>query len=56
MWGLGDVLDQGRSWDFVQTVSIWLVGMFKLFLWLLVLVVLWLTLWARQLRKYSGGA
>ena len=45
MWG-HDV-----SWDFMQTVSLWFLGVFKLFLWLLILVVLWLTLWARQLRK-----
>ncbi len=45
MWG-GDV-----SWAFVQTVSLWFLGVFKLFLWVLFLVVLWLTLWARQLRK-----
>jgi hypothetical protein len=46
MWGRGDV-----SWAFVQTVSVWFMGVFKLFIWLLILVVLWLTLWARQLRK-----
>jgi hypothetical protein len=45
MWG-GDV-----SWEFVQTVSLWFMGVFKLFIWLLILVVIWLTLWARQLRK-----
>jgi hypothetical protein len=46
MWGQGDV-----SWAFMQTVSLWFMGVFKLVLWLLILVVLWLTLWARQLRK-----
>jgi hypothetical protein len=35
----------------MQVVSLWLIGVFKLFLWFSVLVVLWLTLWARQLRK-----
>lgn len=45
MWG-PDV-----SWDFLQTVSLWFMGVFKLSIWLLLLVVLWLTLWARQLRK-----
>jgi hypothetical protein len=51
MWGQGGVADQGRSWEFMQTVSLWFMGIFKLFIWLLILVVLWLTLWARQLRK-----
>jgi hypothetical protein len=45
MWG------QDVRWDFMQTVSLWFLGVFKLFLWLLILVALWLTLWARQLRK-----
>jgi hypothetical protein len=45
MWG-PDV-----TWDFMQTMSLWFVGVFKLFLWFLFLVALWLTLWARQLRK-----
>jgi hypothetical protein len=46
MWGQGDV-----SWALVQTVSLWFLGAFKLFIWFLILAVLWLTLWARQLRK-----
>ena len=50
MWG-GDVVNQGLSWEFMQTVSLWFMGVFKLCLWLLFLVVLWLALWARQLRK-----
>jgi hypothetical protein len=50
MWG-GDLANQGRSWEFVRTLSLWFMGVFKLFLWLLILVVRWLTLWARQLRK-----
>jgi hypothetical protein len=45
MWG-PDV-----RWDFMQTVSLWFLGVFKLFLWFLIVAVLWLTLWARQLRK-----
>jgi hypothetical protein len=46
MWGQED-----GSWGFVQTVSLWFISLFKLCIWLLILVVLWLTLWARQLRK-----
>ena len=45
MWG------QNVTWDFMQTVSIWFLGVFKLLLWFLFLAALWLTLWARQLRK-----
>jgi hypothetical protein len=44
------------SWSFIQNVWFWVVAIFKLCVWLLALVVLWLTLWARQLRKRAGGA
>jgi hypothetical protein len=50
MWG------QDVSWDFMQLVSLWLIGVFKLFLWFSVLVVLWLSLWARQLRRLDRQA
>ena len=45
------LLGREVSWDFMRVVSLWFLGVFKLSLWLLLLVVLWLTLWARQLRK-----
>jgi hypothetical protein len=45
MWG------PGVDWPFVQNVWFWAMAAFKFCVWLLVLVVLWLTLWARQLRK-----
>jgi hypothetical protein len=51
MWGLGDL-----GWDFVQTMSLWFMGVFKLCLWLMFVVVLWLTLWAGQLRKMERHA
>jgi hypothetical protein len=39
------------DWPFVQNVWFWAMAAFKFCLWLWVLMVLWLTLWARQLRK-----
>jgi hypothetical protein len=51
MWGQGDI-----SWNFVQTVSLWFMGAFKLCIWIVFLMVLWLTLWARQLRKLEQEA
>lgn len=48
MWG------QDVTWDVIQTVSLWFLGVFKLFLWFLFLTALWLTLWARQLRKTAS--
>jgi len=43
------------NWAFVQSVWFWAVAIFKMCLWLLALVVLWLTLWAWQLRKRTGS-
>ena len=45
LWG------PGVDWPFVQSVWLWAVAAFKFCVWLMVLAVLWLTLWARQLRK-----
>jgi hypothetical protein len=49
VWG------HGVSWSFAQTVWVWAMAIFKMCVWLFTLVVLWLTLWARQLRKQAGG-
>jgi hypothetical protein len=51
LWGQGEV-----NWGLVQTVSLWFMGVFKLLIWVLILVVLWLTLWAKQLRKAAQQA
>jgi hypothetical protein len=45
MWG------PGTDWTFVQNVWFWAIAVLKFSLWLLLLIVIWLTLWARQLRK-----
>ncbi len=45
MWG------PNISWDFVQNVWFWAVVVLKFVVWLMALAALWLTLWARQLRK-----
>jgi uncharacterized membrane protein (Fun14 family) len=44
------------SWPLIQSVWFWATAILKLCLWLAALLVLWLTLWARQLRKRAGGA
>jgi len=45
MWG------PGVDWPFVQDVWFWAIAVFKFCVWFMILAVLWLTLWARQLRK-----
>jgi hypothetical protein len=49
MWG------PGMDWTFVQNVWFWAIAVLKFGLWLMALVVIWLTLWARQLRKRACG-
>jgi hypothetical protein len=39
------------SWPFVQNLWFWVIAIFKMCVWFMALAVLWLTLWARQLRK-----
>jgi uncharacterized membrane protein YhaH (DUF805 family) len=48
MWG------PGTNWSFVQQVWFWAIVVLKFILWLMILVVIWLTLWARRLRKADG--
>ena len=50
MWG------PGTEWAFAQKAWFWTVLVLKFTLWLLALIVIWLTLWARQLRRQTGGA
>ncbi len=48
LWG------NGISWDTVQIVWFWAAAIFKLCLWLLALVVVWLTLWARRMENRAA--
>jgi hypothetical protein len=48
LWG------KGVAWDTIQNLWLWGTAIFKLCLWILALVVIWLTLWSRQLKKQAG--
>jgi hypothetical protein len=50
MWG------PNLDWAFVQRVWFWGIAILKFIVWLMVLIALWLTLWARQLRKGTGNS
>jgi hypothetical protein len=39
------------SWSTIQTVVLWCVAVFKICLWVMAAVVVWLSLWARRLRR-----
>ena len=43
------------GWSEVQWVWFWALVWMKVFFWLLALVALWLTFWARQLRQTNKG-
>jgi hypothetical protein len=43
------------AWPEIQHISLWIIAVFKLALWLLALLVVWLTLWARQLKKQAAS-
>jgi hypothetical protein len=49
MWG------PNFDWTFVQMVWFWAIAILKFIVWLLALVALWLSLWARQLSKQTSG-
>jgi hypothetical protein len=50
-----DLWGPNTDWSFVQSVWFWMTAIFKLCVWIMALVVLWLTLWARRLRKNASG-
>ena len=43
------------DWAFVHTVCFWAIVILKFTVWLMALAAIWLTLWARQLRKRADG-
>jgi hypothetical protein len=48
LWG------PGATWGEARTLWFWFLVYFKAFLLLVALLLVWLTLWARQLRKHTG--
>ncbi|MES1213532.1 MAG: hypothetical protein ABUL64_03015 [Singulisphaera sp.] len=41
------------TWETMENVWLWAMVVYKLILWIFVMIVLWMTLWARQLRKQA---
>jgi hypothetical protein len=48
LWG------PAANWQEVRTVWFWFLAGFKVALFVVAFLLLWLTLWARQLRKRTG--
>lgn len=42
---------EGITWDDIQSIWLWAMGVFKLGVWFMILAVVWLTIWARLLTK-----
>ncbi len=38
-------------WDEAQAFTLWFFSVFKLILFVMILLTVWLTIWARQLKK-----
>jgi hypothetical protein len=49
MWG------PGADWPLVERVWFWAIVFLKFVLWLMALATIWLTLWAKQLRRDATG-
>jgi hypothetical protein len=49
------LLGPAVSWESLQNVGLWAVAIFKMCIWLMALVAMWLTLWARQLGRRNPG-
>jgi hypothetical protein len=49
--GMNCLWGEGITWPEIRTIWLWAMVAFKLGVGLMIFVVLWLTLWARQLGK-----
>ena len=43
------------SWSELETISLWIIAVFKLCIWLAAFAATWLTLWSWRLHKGNGG-
>lgn len=50
LWG------PGATWQEVRTVWFWFIAGYKVCLLLVAFLLVWLTLWSRQLRKRAASA
>ena len=41
------------TWAHLQYIVLWAIGVFKLVMWVFVMVLIWLSLWVRRLKKIS---
>ncbi len=41
----------GVTWDTMQMVGLWMIAVFRLAIWIALLIVVWLTIWSAKLRR-----
>jgi hypothetical protein len=41
----------GVGWDAIQNVGLWMIAIYRVIVWVLVLIVVWLSLWSRKLKR-----
>jgi len=41
----------GVGWDTIQTIGLWMIAIYRVILWVLFLVVVWLSLWSSRLKR-----
>jgi hypothetical protein len=46
----------GLSFQEMRAIWLWMLIGLKSFVWLAIFIATWLTLWARQMRKQTGGS
>lgn len=47
------LLGKGVSWEQIQTLWIWMMSVYKVCFLILLILNLWITIWANELRKQS---
>lgn len=47
MWG-------DLSWETIEVTALWMIGAYRLTMWLLFLTAIWLTIWARKLKQLAA--
>jgi hypothetical protein len=49
--GMLCLLGEGVTWSDIRTIWLWAMAVYKLAMGMMLFVVIWLTLWARQLKR-----
>lgn len=48
------MVGKGVGWPFLQKLMVLAITAFKMCVWVMAVIVIWLTLWSRQMRRIGG--